>query len=51
MWRYLGELPQDGNGARVVGLYRVHGGSFAPKSRSVLTSYASLSEGMVGRHG
>lgn len=30
MWRYLGQLPQDGNVARVAGLYRVHGGSFVP---------------------
>jgi len=26
VWRHLGELPQDGNAARVVGLWRVREG-------------------------
>ena len=53
-WRYLGELPQAGNRARVAGLYRVREGSFRFGADGVLTGLlrsdgTDLAEGLAVR--
>ena len=47
MWWHLGELPQVGNEARVVGLCQVHEGSFVFSDDAGSLAHGNLAHGSL----